>query len=331
MKSTERLGLALPEPSDYVNIETLNENFRRLDALTPSDINAAPQDHGAHVPAVQDADNAKFLRNDNTWQKVTPANIGAVPTTRTVNGKALSSDITLSAADVGAAATSHGNHVPAPQTANSATFLRNDNTWQKVTPADIGAVNRAGDKMTGDLEIQTANPAVKVRNTATGILGKIQSTAGGNVALARIEDEKNQRLIEMNSNGSLRYAEMIDGVWTNTQILHTGNLEALNMARIVTGSYVGTGTYGSNNENILNLSIKPRLLIVAGENCMMIASYGVAFGLFFCEITGTSSNVQVNSVLWGDSTVQWWSTNGTYGPEFQMNTNGKQYHYVAVG
>lgn len=140
MKSTERLGLALPEPSDYVNIETLNENFRRLDALTPSDINAAPQDHGAHVPAVQDADNAKFLRNDNTWQKVTPANIGAVPTTRTVNGKALSSDITLSAADVGAAATSHGNHVPAPQTANSATFLRNDNTWQKVTPANIGAV-----------------------------------------------------------------------------------------------------------------------------------------------------------------------------------------------
>lgn len=139
MKSTERLGLALPEPSDYVNIEALNENFRKLDALTPSDINAAPQDHGAHIPAVQDADNAKFLRNDNTWQKVTPANIGAVPTTRTVNGKALSFDITLSAADVGAAATSHGNHVPAPQTANSATFLRNDNTWQKVTPANIGA------------------------------------------------------------------------------------------------------------------------------------------------------------------------------------------------
>ncbi|MBR2934919.1 MAG: hypothetical protein IKB79_05010 [Oscillospiraceae bacterium] len=139
MKSTERLGLALPEPSDYVNIETLNENFRRLDALTPSDINAAPQDHGAHVPAVQDADNAKFLRNDNTWKKVTPANIGAVPTTRTVNGKALSSDIILSAADVNAAATSHGNHVPTPQTANNATFLRNDNSWQKVTPANIGA------------------------------------------------------------------------------------------------------------------------------------------------------------------------------------------------
>lgn len=35
--------------------------------------------------------------------KLTAADVGAVPTNRTVNGKALSADITLSAADVGAA------------------------------------------------------------------------------------------------------------------------------------------------------------------------------------------------------------------------------------
>lgn len=40
---------------------------------------------------------------------VTAEQIGAVPTTRTVNGKPLSGDITLTAADVGAAAVSH-NH-----------------------------------------------------------------------------------------------------------------------------------------------------------------------------------------------------------------------------
>lgn len=33
----------------------------------------------------------------------------------------------------------HGNHVPATQTANNAVFLRNDNTWQTVTPDNIGA------------------------------------------------------------------------------------------------------------------------------------------------------------------------------------------------
>ena len=53
-----------------------------------------------------------------------------------VNGK--TGAVTLSASEVGAAPTSHGNHVPATQTANNATFLRNDNTWQKVTPAGIG-------------------------------------------------------------------------------------------------------------------------------------------------------------------------------------------------
>lgn len=39
----------------------------------------------------------------------------------------------------GRAPASHGNHVPATETANKARFLRNDNTWQTVTPADIGA------------------------------------------------------------------------------------------------------------------------------------------------------------------------------------------------
>ena len=39
----------------------------------------------------------------------------------------------------GKANTSHGNHVPTTQTANKAVFLRNDNTWQTVTPANIGA------------------------------------------------------------------------------------------------------------------------------------------------------------------------------------------------
>ena len=39
----------------------------------------------------------------------------------------------------GKANTSHGTHVPTPQTADNAKFLRNDNSWQTVTPANIGA------------------------------------------------------------------------------------------------------------------------------------------------------------------------------------------------
>ena len=44
-----------------------------------------------------------------------------VPTSGTVNGKVLSSNISLTASDVGAAASSHGNHVPTIQTASNIT------------------------------------------------------------------------------------------------------------------------------------------------------------------------------------------------------------------
>lgn len=107
--------------------------------------------HGNHVPKVQTASNKVFLRNDNTWQTITPANIGAaatthgnhVPATQTASNKVfLRNDntwATITPANIGAAATTHGNHVPATQTASNKVFLRNDNTWQTVTPANIGA------------------------------------------------------------------------------------------------------------------------------------------------------------------------------------------------
>ena len=102
-------------------------------------------------PAMQAADNSIFLRNDNSWQPVTPENIGAateeqgqkadyaiqgiqvngvhvspdlnryvnvtiedleaVPKERKINNKSLESDIALTAADVGAAETNH-SHTP---------------------------------------------------------------------------------------------------------------------------------------------------------------------------------------------------------------------------
>ena len=50
--------------------------------------------------------NSKALSNNVT---LSASDVGAVPTTRTINSKALSSDVTLSAADVGAASTIHSH------------------------------------------------------------------------------------------------------------------------------------------------------------------------------------------------------------------------------
>ena len=137
--------------------------------------NKANLSHGNHVPDKGAADNTMFLRSDNTWAKISSSVVGTIEsadkltTARTINGTAFdgsanittanwgtartltvgnsaksvngSGNISWSLSEIGAAPTSHGNHVPTTGTADNATFLRNDNTWQKIIPENIGSVS----------------------------------------------------------------------------------------------------------------------------------------------------------------------------------------------
>lgn len=69
----------------------------------------------------------------NTWLP-TAAEVGAVPTSRTVNGKALSADISLSAADVGAAASSH-THAASDITSGTLSVSRGGTGQTTLTPS----------------------------------------------------------------------------------------------------------------------------------------------------------------------------------------------------
>lgn len=76
---------------DHVHpTDTSRASQADLNALADVVDGKANASHGNHVPAVETANNAKFLRNDNTWQTVTPANIGAATSTH----KHSASDIT---------------------------------------------------------------------------------------------------------------------------------------------------------------------------------------------------------------------------------------------
>ena len=68
--------------------------------MTPADVGAVPTSRTI---------NGKDLSGNVT---LTAANVGAVPTSRTVNGHALSSNVTLTAADVGAADVETGTWTP---------------------------------------------------------------------------------------------------------------------------------------------------------------------------------------------------------------------------
>lgn len=62
---------------------TVNEHGHVTKGVNPTTLagygitDAASKNHGNHVPTLESANNSRFLRNDNTWQTVTPANIGA--------------------------------------------------------------------------------------------------------------------------------------------------------------------------------------------------------------------------------------------------------------
>ena len=96
---------------------------------TLDEIGAAAKSHGNHVPATQTADNKKFLRNDNTWQTVTPANIGAVPI------------------DTGGNITIHADS-DASSTSEYALIKAGHNELKIASSAGGGTVTRGQDKLT---------------------------------------------------------------------------------------------------------------------------------------------------------------------------------------
>lgn len=61
--------------------------------------------------------------------------------------------------EIGAAAASHGNHVPATQTADARKFLRNDNTWQSLPVASTSA--------TGIVQLNNAVNSTSTAQAAT--------------------------------------------------------------------------------------------------------------------------------------------------------------------
>lgn len=146
---TANYGLKKPGAEDFYNIEDFNWNADVIDAelakraelgedgkVPAAQLPAMDFDPAGSAAAVQTAlsghtgDNVRHLTaaertawnakadgtatsahiaNTNNPHGVTAAQVGAVPTTRKVNGKALSADVTLTAGDVGAAAASHSH------------------------------------------------------------------------------------------------------------------------------------------------------------------------------------------------------------------------------
>lgn len=142
-----------------------------------------------------------------------------------INGQG--GDVNISASDIDAAEKTHASQHAA-------------NGSDPITPAAIGALNKAGDTMTGDLTIEKGNPKIVFKNATKGNCGFFE--AGTNrVLLASTTDDTNSvgRFLSFhnNNNASLRQAiqltERTSSGDKDYDILHTGNKPS--------GSYTGNG------------------------------------------------------------------------------------------
>nr|DAF98439.1 MAG TPA: hypothetical protein [Siphoviridae sp. ctwfx1] len=98
--------------------------------------------------------------------------------------------------------------------------------------------------------------------------------------------------------------------------------------RIATGSYTGTGTYGSSNPNSLTFSFPPEFLVVSPNQ----ESYRLFLvrGMTKSNTSPTGGSDGNVAVAWDGSTVSWYgdSTGDAY---LQLNRRGTPYFYFAIG
>lgn len=98
-------------------------------------------------------------------------------------------------------------------------------------------------------------------------------------------------------------------------------------ARVQVVSYVGTGTYGESNPNMLQLPFEPKYVIV-----QCLSDYGLAFFAQGCTRTlsfRTSSGTKIITCSWPDAkTLKWYVKDSDY---LQLNTSGVKYAAIIIG
>ena len=117
-------------------------------------------------------------------------------------------------------------------------------------------------------------------------------------------------------------------------LISTAQSTADSKCKIVSGSYVGTGTYGSDNKNSLTFYSPPKMLIVTYPGRVSsFTTYGLLLyisgfnGLAPSLFTNRTDGFYVVTISGSDNTVSWYSTESA---EYQLNKSGVTYNYIVA-
>lgn len=200
----------------------------------------------------------------------------------------------------------------------------------RINSVSSEKVSKTGDTMTGSLTIQNASyPDINLKNTRNGSATKIRNTAHRTQIMSQ-EDDSNYRVLTLydksattNPANVLTIQQVEGGVEKVAyKVLHTGNLSDLGVARIETGSYVGTGTNGCS----LAFKDVPKLVFVWGPGHSPLVW---TTGMSKCTLAG--GDTYDLDVSLSDKTLSWAynQTGDSNRPYHSLNSEGNTYGYAA--
>ena len=129
---------------------------------------------------------------------------------------------------------------------------------------------------------------------------------------------------QLNQWGENDYVKRADFNADNQKIDAAIKAVADGGTKLVTGSYVGTGSYGASNPNTLTFASQPKLVIIFGAYTIIAPNPAQwaptldSSGLdryYGCPLT------------WSGNQLIWWSNSAE---QYQCNKAGETYHYIAL-
>lgn len=127
-----------------------------------------------------------------------------------------------------------------------------------------------------------------------------------------------------------------DVLATARSLISTAQSTAGSKCKIMSGSYVGTGTYGSGNKNSLTFDNPPKMLIITSSAKVAhgnTKSYNLLLyisgfnGLAPSSFTNSSDGFYVVTISGSGNTVSWYSDESAL---YQLNKSGVTYDYIVA-
>ena len=206
--------------------------------------------------------------------------------------------------------TDTGNQITATITANGAVIFSGNvgNSVSDVIPV---------------LDLINGQGTIVIEASVTASSGPVSAVRTWTYTKTMMTFPNAGSIAELTKNGKVMWPETlaeavrIPGGKTLDQVIG-------NPFQMYTGSYVGTGAYGTNNPNELTFPFEPKIIIgIVPED----DSSALSRSMIRPNQQSYVGNYPIY-VTWDGNSVSWYSTNG--GTQ-QLNRMGKTYYYVALG